>query len=174
MTKLIKFAFATSMFLIPILGFSGPLDFSKSLTSDSGESVRLSKWKGKKVVLAMLYPKCTSACPLILGKLKKIRSELEKKGTPAEFVLISFDTVEESAKRLSEYREHMGLEWPSWTFLFGKEKDIRFLSNSLNIRYWQNPKSKDISHDNVILLLNEQGEVHRRLEGLDAKVEELF
>lgn len=174
MTKLIKIAVAISIFLIPLVGSAGPLDFSKSLTSDSGNSVLLSKWKGKKVVLAMLYPKCTSACPLILGKLKNVRTELEKKGTAAEFVLISFDTVDESAKRLKEYRSHMGLEWPNWTFLFGKEKEIRFLSNSLGIRYWQNPKSKDISHDNVILLLNEAGEIHRRLEGLDAKVEELF
>lgn len=174
MIKLSSYWVVALIFLLPVLAIAGPLDFPKPLTSDAGEEVKLSKWKGKKVVFAMLYPKCTSACPMILGKLKAIRSELEKKAVNAEFVLVSFDTAEESAKRLKEYRSHMGLEWSNWTFLFGKEKDVRFLSNSVNIRYWQNPKSKDISHDNVIILLDEKGEVHRRLEGLDAKVDELF
>jgi protein SCO1/2 len=174
MTKQFKVLSILLSMLFAGFSFAGPLDFSEKFTTDAAEVVQLQRWKGKKVVFAMLYPKCTSACPLILGKLKAIRESLEASGTKAEFILVSFDSVDESAKRLKDYKAHMKLEWPNWTFLFGKEKDIRFLSNSVNIRYWQNPKSKDISHDNVILLINEKGEVHRRIEGLDAEIKELF
>lgn len=174
MAKQTNFLIIALIVFVSLICTASPFDFSKPLTSDTEEFVTLSKWRGKKVVFAMLYPKCTSACPLILGKLKAIQSALEKSKTKVDFVLVSFDTAEESAAHLREYRSHMNLGWPNWTFLFGKEKDIRFLSNLVNIRYWQNPKSKDISHDNVILLLNEKGEVHRRIEGLDAKIDELF
>lgn len=169
-----KLLLILTVVLLPALGIAGPLDFTKALTADSGAKAHLSAWKGKKVVFSMLYPKCTSACPVILGKLREIQAELKKRKIAAEFVLVSFDTVDESAARLQEYREHMGLDHPNWTFLFGNEKDVRHLSNTVNIRYWRNPKSKDISHDNVILLLNESGDVQRRLDGLDAKLDPLF
>ena len=141
---------------------------------ETRSSTAIGKWKGKKIVLAMLYPKCTSACPFIVEKLKKIQKKLDAEGTKAEFVLVSLDTEEESTDRLQMYRKHMGLTAENWHFLFGKEKEVRTFSNLIHVRYWRNPKSKDINHDNVVLLLDEKGATARRLEGLDAPVDKLF
>lgn len=171
---MIKIFLAICLVSFPTLVAASPLDFSASWTSDSGDKSSLAQWKGSKVVLAMLYPKCTSACPLVLHKLKAIQEKLDEKRIKAEFILISFDSENESAQRLSEYRQHMSLTQKNWHLLFGLAKDVRTFSNLVNIHFWISPKTHDISHDNVVLLLNENGSIQRRLEGLDAKVDDLF
>ncbi|MGZ3649561.1 MAG: SCO family protein [Bdellovibrionota bacterium] len=160
--------------LLSATAMAGALETSAKWTADNGESISLGKWKGKRVVFAMFYPRCTSACPIILAKLRKIQSQLDQKHENAEFVLVSLDAAEESAERLKTYRGQAGLTRENWHFLFGSDNNVRYLSQLVNVRYWRNPKTKTISHDNVILLFGEDGTVSHRLEGLDASLEKLF
>lgn len=150
--------------------YQAPLAFQ----TQDGKPARLVDWKGHKVVLAMMYASCQSACPMIMGKLKAVESTLKQQKVPVDFVVVTLDPEHDTPETLRAYRVHMKLDQPNWTFLVGKEADTRTLSNLLGFRYRQNPESKEIMHDNRIFLLNEQGVVVQTLEGLEPYKGKLF
>lgn len=149
-------------------------DLNGKWKSDSGKSVSLSDFKGKKAVLAMMYTSCKTACPLILKKLRSIESQLLKSKIDANFLVVTFDTDTDSTEKLGHFKSHMELNSKTWTLLVGSPNDTRQLSMVLGIKYNRNSKSGEIMHDNKIILLNEQGAIVRTLEGLDADSNVLF
>jgi predicted membrane GTPase involved in stress response len=74
-----------------------------------GKSIVLKDFRGKKVVFAMVYTSCQSACPLITKKMKKIEAMLKAEKTVAEFVVISFDSEHDNSDRLKHFQTHNDL-----------------------------------------------------------------
>lgn len=145
-----------------------------SFKNDQDQNFSLKNLQGKKSVMVMVYTSCQSACPLIMKKMKKVEAALKKSKTEAEFVVISFDTVADSPKKLAHFRKHMEVPSEHWTLAVGTEKNTRMLSNLLNVKYSRNPENGEIMHDNKIILLNEKGEIVKTLEGLSAQFDSLF
>jgi protein SCO1/2 len=127
----------------------------------------LSDLKGKKVILAMGYTSCHGSCPMMVNKLKKIESLFQQKNINVEVVLISFDPIFDTPeKNYSFYRESMKIKNENWHFLSGTVEEARKMSMLLDIKYAKNPESGVIVHDNKVILLNENGEIIKRLESL--------
>ncbi len=135
-------------------------------TDSHGKTVALKEFKGHKVVLLMVYTSCQMACPMMSKKLKSIKEKLSGMNINPEFVVISFDTKFDNAKKMEIFGKHHGLVGPDWNLMVGSEKDTRFLSNLLGIRFSRNPKDQTISHDNKIVLIDENGNVVKTLDGL--------
>ncbi len=144
-----------------------------TFTNQHGAEVQLSSFRGKPVVAAMVFTNCDFACPMITQDIKNLQSRLTKKEQEdVEFLLISFDTKRDTAATLQSFTREMDLD-ERWTLLHGNEEDVRQLSMLLDIRY------KDVgnglfSHDNVIHLLNRNGEIVARSEGLGKENEALL
>lgn len=134
--------------------------------SDTGKSVHLKDFLGKKVVVAMVYTSCQMACPMMIKKLKKIESKLKEIGMEPQFVVVSFDSKFDTTERLASFRKNHSITGTNWTLMVGSEKDTRFLSNLLEIRFSRNPKDQTISHDNKVVFLDEKGQIVRTQEGL--------
>ena len=141
---------------------------------DSGKNVKLGDWRGKKVVIAMMYASCHGACPLIVQKLRKVESLFQERKIDASFVLVTFDPASDTPKKLHDYKERIGLAGPRWTFLTGTPTGVRQLSMLLGIKYRKDGESGEIMHDNKIMLLSEEGEIVGRLEGLHQDEKELL
>lgn len=139
--------------------------------SDADEVVRLDRWKGKPVVLTMVFTSCQATCPRTMAKLGEIQEKLDREKVPAAFVIVSFDPSRDTPERLASYRRETNHTRPNWTFLVGSEEDTRMLAMLLGIKYARNPLSGDIMHDNKIVLLNDTGEITKELRGLDASIE---
>ncbi len=172
----------TVLLMVSILCFSAEL-FADKKTSlydaklgewidDSGKKISLKSFRKRKVVMTMAYTSCESACPLIVKKLKSIDLKLQQAGAQADFVVVSFDSKFDNPKKMSMFRKHQNIADSRWHLLLGNEKDTRFLANLLEIRFSRNPKDQTISHDNKIILLNENGEIVKSLEGLSTDSDE--
>ncbi len=142
--------------------------------TDQGKPAQLSNWSGKNVVITMAYTSCHGSCPLIMQKLRKVEKLFAEKKIDASFVIVSFDPKNDTPQALREYREEAGVTEKNWTFLTGKETDVRRLSMLLEISYSKNPGSHEIMHDNKIILLSPQGEIRRTLKSLDEKETQLL
>lgn len=124
--------------------------------------------KGKKVVVAMAYTSCQATCPMIISKLKTVESLFNQKNIQVEVVVITFDPGFDTPERnMTFYREKMGIKKTNWHFLTGSENDTRKISMLLGIKFSVNPETKAIIHDSKIILLNEVGEIEKRLKNLD-------
>lgn len=140
-------------------------------TSSQNEQVRLSKFKGKPVVLFMAYTSCEFSCPIILGRAKRIEAALGPRAAETWFVFVSFDSVRDTPEALDAYAQKTSLTYDRWSLLHGSEDDVRELAVLLGIAFKKD--AKDVfSHSNVITVLNRDGEIAHRQLGLTSDVSE--
>lgn len=142
---------------------------SMQWTDDQERKVELKKWQGRFVVIVMAYTSCGSTCPVTIERLKKIAAAIDDR-SDVSFVIVSFDSAQDSPKQLAKYKVQKQVPWD---FLAGNEKEIRTLSLLLDIAYEKNPISGEINHSNKIVLLDKQGMLAVTLDGLNADIEPL-
>ena len=141
---------------------------SEKWRDETNKDFFLKSMKGKKVILAMAYTSCQGTCPMIISKLKKIEKLFKEKNLQVEVAIITFDPEFDNPERnFSYYRDKMSIKKENWHFLTGSKNDTRKMSMLLGIKYAVNPQSKSIIHDNKIILINEDGEIEKKLESLD-------
>lgn len=133
--------------------------------NQKGEEVKLSDLRGRPRVVAMLFTRCETACPLIVEDLKKIAEEAgAKKKSPVEVSIFSLDSFRETPESLAAFATKRKL--PAHWGLFTSNADaVAELAAALGIRYKRLPDG-DFIHSNVIFLLNADGEIAARKEGL--------
>ncbi|MDA0990132.1 MAG: SUMF1/EgtB/PvdO family nonheme iron enzyme [Verrucomicrobia bacterium] len=136
--------------------------------SQDGENIRLSDFRGKARIVTMFFSHCGYACPIIMSDLKKIRDRLP----PAVlddlgFVLISFDSRRDSPPVLKAFSKRENLDLNRWTLLHGAAADVRTVGAALGVRY-RDDGTGDISHANMITLLNADGQIVYQQKGLEA------
>ena len=153
---------------------------SKTVWKDeSGKDFRISDIKDKNLVLTMLYTNCRKTCPaLTLKKLGKIQEIVDLKKIPTQFVLITFDPVEDTQEVLHRFKDRMIREKissnaNSWHFLRGSDQETRQFADRIGLGdYW---KMEDhIQHSFKILYFDRQNLRVRTLDHHRRDVETLF
>ena len=136
----------------------------------SGAARSLASWRGKPVLLAMIYTHCTATCPLAVSELKRIAA-LEP---DARFVLVSLDPQRDDERRLASYAAERALDPSRWTLLTGSDADVRDLAATLGVRY-RRVTADDLAHSNLITLFDREGRIVRQTSGRmdDAALAEL-
>ncbi len=137
--------------------------------NDAGEEVTLAALRGRRVVLAMFFANCTYACPMLVSDMARLRAALpESVRAETQFVLVSFDTERDTPAALRAYRQRVGLD-EQWTLLHGGEASVQELAMLLGVKY-KREASGDYAHSNLLTLLNAEGEIVQRVEGLQQPV----
>lgn len=132
---------------------------------DNG-TLQMSQLGGRPQVVAMFFSHCAYACPRIVADLKRIESELGRAGiTNVGFTLVSFDTDRDLPARLKSVAAEKGIDRPPWKLLHGSADDTRELAAALDVRY-RREADGNFSHANVITVLDAEGRIAYRLEGL--------
>lgn len=137
--------------------------------------INLAKLKGKVQVLAFVYTYCEYSCPVILANLKQIRKTIpEELIDEVQFSLISLDPSRDTPEVLKQYMQEHGLKQTGWQMLNGDADDVLELSVLLGVRYKPMAnEGKDISHSNMITVLDKQGRILYQLKGLNKNLEEV-
>lgn len=150
-------------------------DAEVSLWNESGQKVLLSQWKGKPVIATMAYTSCSHTCPLILNKLKDVQRKLGTKSSGYEFILISLDPERDTPESLRKFRAKNAITNPNWHLVSaGTDAETRKVSMLLGIKYRKDPVSREIMHDNKILLISREGEIVQTVNGLGAPIDALL
>jgi len=134
-------------------------------TQDS-KKVYLRDLAGKKLVLAMTYTSCQHTCPTIVSNMQSIEKNLsEADRDKVRFVLVSLMPQSDTPEVLKIYANKRGLK--GWTLLSGNDDDVRMLAMVLDVRYKAVGK-KEISHSNLITILDDQGRIEQQILGTDS------
>jgi len=142
-------------------------DLDTPWTDQAGQSRPLASLAGKVRVVAMTYTHCPHTCPLIVGEFKRLEAEM----TPGEasrvgFVLFSLDPSRDTPAQLAEHARTARLSPDRWTLLTSNDEQVRELAALLGIRY-RREGTGEISHSNTYLVLDAQGRVIYRHDGLE-------
>jgi protein SCO1 len=138
--------------------------------NQSGESVRLSDFLGKKIVMTMFFANCTYACPILVEDMKRIDERIPpEERDEYKFVLISIDHERDTPARLKDFAEMKSLESDKWILLTSSEESILELAALIGFKY-KKENDGQFSHSNIINILDEEGEIEYQHQGLNQDI----
>ena len=91
-----------------------------TLTNQFGETVSLSRFRDRVVVLTFLYTNCPDVCPIVTSQLRDVGRRLGSLDDEAQFVAVSVDPDRDTVESAREYLDKWGLS-EDWQFLVGEE-----------------------------------------------------
>jgi cytochrome c oxidase subunit II len=149
-----------------------PLDLN--FRDESGQSVRLADYFGKKpVILSLVYYECPMLCTQVLnGQVTSLEQISFNVGEQFNVVTVSFNPRETpalaAAKKdmyLSKYGRP-GAE-QGWHFLTGDPKAIAALADSVGFHYVYDALLNQYAHASGIMVLTPEGRISRYFYGID-------
>lgn len=127
-----------------------------TLTTHDGRRVRF--WdliEGKVVALNFIYTTCPDACPMETARMIEVHRLLgERVGRDVFFYSITIDPERDTPEVLRSYVETWGIG-AGWTFLTGREEDIKNLRRKLGVYSDVYPGEDELDH-NLSLVIGNQ------------------
>lgn len=122
---------------------------------------------GRPVILTLNYYNCPMLCTmqlngLVFGLKHSDASLLQK----ARIVTVSInpkETAALAAKKRAAYLKSLAPQQIEWTFMVGKDTDIRSLAKSLGFGYKYIPRNQQYAHPAVIFVLTPNGKISKYL-----------
>ena len=148
--------------------------FDSTFTDQSGRAVTLASYHGRPMILAMIYTRCTSACPLLLASLRGFEARL----SPAQrantwFVLVSLDPAHDAPDTLAAFARSRGLDTTRWRLLTGSREATADLAAILGVKV-RDDGNGALAHSSNVYLLDGGGVIRHALIGLGADPAELL
>lgn len=160
------------------LGEKLPLELT--FRNEAGQSVRLGElFRGKPVVLSLVYYECPSLCTMTLNGMGKSFKALDKTiGDDFDVITVSFDpreTPDLAAAKKATYVKAYGrpAAQQGWHFLTGDEASIKELCQATGFRYVWDENSQQYAHASAIMVLTPDGVLSRYFYGLEYSTREL-
>ena len=133
--------------------------------NQDAEELQLKDLKGKNLVMVMIFTSCRTACPILVGDMKKIHAKIEKnKLKDTSLVLISIDPTNDTPEVLKKFAAERNMDSEPWIFLRSDEESTREFANVLAVKY-KKISPIEFSHSNIISVFNRKGELVSQEEG---------
>lgn len=136
-----------------------------SLIDQDGARVGREVLRGQRTVLVFTFTHCPTACPVMMGLLLPVYHSSAAKDV--RFVSISVDPVNDTAERLKQHAESMGVNDGRWRFLTGDAEQIRAIVAGLKFAISENAADQitlpgggtmaNIVHPTKALLIDREG-----------------
>lgn len=140
-------------------------NLSSNWINEEKHQVQFNHLAGKPRLIAMVYTKCQSACPLLVKDISSIVSRISKANANKVHIdLFSFDSEFETPESMKAFKEKYKLN-ERWSVNSGTKESVAELAAALGIQYKKLPSGEYI-HSNVLFFINEKGEVVSKHEGL--------
>jgi protein SCO1 len=155
--------------------WSAPFSFYNipfSFVNDRGETVHMSDWRGKPMILTMEHSTCRFSCSISISKLKTIQALADQKKIQIDFMIISIDPRNDTPETWRQFRESRDEERSNWHLLTGNEATTNQVANMLGIKYWY--MDEHVLHDFKILRLNANGEIEKTITDYDDEADTLL
>jgi protein SCO1/2 len=153
---------------------NGQIPLDLTFRDESGKSVRLGDYFGRKpVLLNLVYYECPMLCTLELsGLVRGLRGMSLRVGRDFNVVTVSFNPRETpplaAAKKENYIRLYGHPEAAAgWHFLTGAEPSIDALAQAVGFRYVYDPKAAQYAHATGIMVATPQGKLARYFYGID-------
>src|SRR3954447_19089749 len=124
-----------------------PQDFT--LRDQDGETVRLSAYRGRPVVLTFMYSTCRDTCPLTA---QQIKGALDDLGHDVPALAVSVDPAQDTPTRAKRFLLRQGLTG-RMRFLLGDRAQLQGIWKAYGIE----PQGKAFDHSAYVLLIDRRG-----------------
>lgn len=135
-----------------------------------GRRTPLSRFRGRPVIINLIYTACTDFCPTIVQNLAyAVEGAQDALGADSFTVLtIGFDTRQDHPAQMRAYAKAQGIDHPNWLFLAADAPTILALTEQLGFAFYRAPQGFD--HLAQTTIVGGDGSVYRQVYGSDLSV----
>ncbi len=132
-----------------------------------GRTVRLGDFRGRPIVINMIYTSCFHFCPTLTTNLApKVDIAREALGRGKFLVLtIGFDARNDTPARMRAYAHKIGVGDAEWLFLSGDEEGVARLARDVGFAFARMPGG--FEHAAQTTIIDGDGRVYRQVYGID-------
>ena len=136
-----------------------------TFTNADGKPVKLEDFRGKPLVLSMVYTSCYQICPMTTRHLSKVVEKARDALGDDSFsvAVIGFDTEVDTPDAMQYFANKQGISNKNWNLLSVNEEDLGALSEDLGFLYY--PTSSGYDHLIQATVFDADGKVYRQVYG---------
>lgn len=137
-----------------------------TFTAADGRELRLSDYRGKPLVISLIYTSCYHICPTTTQHLAGVvRHAREVLGDDAfRVITIGFDTPVDNVDAMRMFAAQQGVNIAGWDFLATDQATLDDLAKQLGFLYAASPHGFD--HLIQASVIDAQGKVYRQVYGM--------
>lgn len=137
-----------------------------TLTATDGSKRQLSEYRGKPLVISLIYTSCYHICPTTTQHLAKVtRIARAALGQESFNVLtIGFDTPKDTPVAMRQFAQDQGIDIPGWLFLSADASAMQGLTKDLGFISYSAPHGFD--HLIQATVIDAQGKIYRQVYGM--------
>lgn len=135
--------------------------------------VSLSDYRGKPLVVSLVFTACAESCPLLIDTLHRAVAEAREALGEETFqvITVGFDYDADTPERLSSFARQHGIDDSNWAFLSGDHAAIDGLVEDLG--FLRVSSSRGFDHLAQVSILDAEGQVYHQVYGDDFTVQAL-
>ena len=142
-----------------------PADYS--FIDTNGRPVQLASYRGKPLVISLIYTSCYHICPTttqhLLKNVKKAESVLGKNSF--NVITLGFDAANDSPDTLRSFAAQQGVDRDNWDFLSADQDTIDAFAEDLGFIFL--PSSMGFDHLVQTTIIDAKGVVYRQVYGIE-------
>ena len=145
-----------------------------TLTDQTGQRVKLSKFAGKVVAVTFIYTSCPlpDYCFRLSNNFGRIQKRFAgRMGRDLVLLSISFDPVHDSPEVLAKYARTFKADPNSWRFLTGTPDEVKAVCRMFGLNFW--PDEGTLAHSLHTLVIDREGKLAANFEGNQFSAEQL-
>ncbi len=154
--------------------FLGKVVPDTKMTDDDGNTFSLSKYKGKPLLLSIIYFRCATSCPVLNEGLSEALSNISLKlGDDYNVITLSIDDKETPAdaqwfrKNLTvKMKDKIPQNFNKWVFATADAAEVKRITEATGYRFFYSVQDKLFVHPNVYIFLSPEGVITRYIYGL--------
>lgn len=132
-----------------------------------GRTVRLSEYRGKPLVIDMIYTHCPNVCATKTRNLEALKLSRDALGADSFGVLtIGFDTENDTPEAMDDFAGRMDVKLPNWEFVSADPDTIKKLSRDLGFVFSPSPNG-GFDHIVQTTFVDGRGVIRQQIYGDD-------
>ncbi len=137
-----------------------------TLTAADGRRLRLSEFRGKPLVISLIYTSCYHICPTTTQHLAKVVRTARAALGPDSFnvLTIGFDTPNDTPAAMRRFAQDQGMDVPRWDFASADAAAMAGLTRDLGFISYPAPHGFD--HLIQATVVDAQGKIYRQVYGM--------
>jgi protein SCO1/2 len=143
------------------------------LMDQAGKPVDFSSYRGKPLVVSMVYTACDHTCPVTTQTVAKAVAAARKAlgNDSFQVVSIGFDTVRDTPDALRVYAKQQGISLDGWSFLAGNADAMEKIAADLGFTWFVT--SRGFDHIAQTTVLDREGRIYRQVYGENFEIPQL-
>jgi protein SCO1/2 len=130
-----------------------------------GRPVKLSQYRGRPLLISMIFTSCHHVCPAITRHLATaVEAAREAMGEDSFQVLtVGFDTAVDTPDAMQVFARKQDVDDPNWAFPSGSADEVASLVGNIGFVYYPSPRGFD--HINQVTVIDRDGVIYRQVYG---------